>query len=381
MDAKTSMQQTLPSSWYKQDRFFDLEREHIFLKEWLCASREEDLPEAGDHKVLDVMGESIILLRNADGQLRAFYNVCRHRGAQLCTREGADKSLLGGGISKKYIVCPYHSWTYDLDGQLLRAPHIPEDCDFDPTGIRLYPVGVEIWFGFVFINLTPAQAQPFSEVVAHVSSRFQRYQMQDLRVGKTLRYEVAANWKIICENYNECYHCGPVHPELCRIVPSFKKDGGADLPWDDGIPHRDGANTFTMTGTTNRRMIPGLSEAEQTRHFGELIYPSLFISMSADHVAAFVLHAVDASHTVVECHFLFEPHSMQQKDYDPSDAVEFWDLINRQDWEVCERVQAGISSRVHEQGYCAPMEDLSLDIRRYVIERIGDYVDKNDNNC
>jgi Rieske 2Fe-2S family protein len=375
MNAKSNMQQTLPSSWYKEDHIFHLEREHIFFREWLCVGREESLSGPGDHRVLDVLGESIILLRNTEGLLRAYYNVCRHRGAKLCANIGAEKSLLSGGISKKYIVCPYHSWTYDLDGQLVRAPHIPEDCDFDPTGIRLYPVAVETWCGFVFINLTPEHAKSFSDVVAHVPARFERYRMQDLRIGKTLRYEVAANWKIICENYNECYHCGPVHPELCRIVPSFKKDGGADLPWEDGIAHKEGANTFTMTGTTNRRMIPGLTEDEQMRHFGELVYPSLFISMSADHVAAFVLHAIDASHTVVECHFLFEPYAMEQEDYDPSDAVEFWDLINRQDWEVCERVQAGISSRVHHWGYCAPMEDLSLDIRRYVTERIGKFVD------
>lgn len=372
MNTKTKMQTTLPSSWYQCNRVFDLEKEHIFFKEWLCVARDEELATAGDHSILDIMGESIILLRNGDGELRAFYNVCRHRGARLCV--GEDKTLLGGGISKKYIVCPYHSWTYDLNGQLKSAPHIPEDCDFDTDNVQLYPVGVESWYGFIFINLSPDTAKPFSEAVAHVSARFDRYQIESLRIGQTIRYEVNANWKIICENYNECYHCGPVHPELCRIVPLFRKDGGADLPWEDGIPHKDGAYTFTRDGTTNRRMIPGLSEAEQTKHFGELIYPNLFISMSSDHVAAFVLQPLGSERTMVECHFLFEPHAMQQADYDPSDAVEFWDLINRQDWEICERVQQGISSRVHKQGFCAPMEDLSLDIRNYVTERIGAYV-------
>jgi len=387
MDTKTNMQCTLPSSWYQSGSVFDLEREHIFFKEWLCVGREEELTAAGDHLVLDVMGESIILLRKPNGDLRAFYNVCRHRGARLCVSKVVGKdsvdnagpetseSLLGGGISKKYIVCPYHSWTYDLDGQLQSAPHIPADCEFDTKDIQLHPVGVESWYGFIFVNLSPDQNKSFDEAVAHVSERFQRYQIKSLRIGHSIRYEVAANWKIICENYNECYHCGPVHPELCRIVPMFRKNGGADLPWDDGIPHKPGAYTFTRDGTTNRRMIPGLNEAEQTKHFGELIYPNLFISMSSDHVTAYVLQAVDSGHTIIDCHFLFEPHSMQQADYDPSDAIEFWDLINRQDWEICERVHQGISSRVHKQGFCAPMEDLSLDIRRYVTERIGAFVD------
>lgn len=203
MNAKTNMQRTLPSSWYQSGHVFGLEREHIFFKEWICVGREEELTAAGDHLVLGVMGESIILLRKPNDDLRAFYNVCRHRGAQLCVNtepgkelgkvagkglgkdpeNGAAKTLLGDGISKKYIVCPYHSWTYDLDGQLQSAPHIPADREFDSSDI----------------------------------------------------------WKIICENYNECYHCGPVHPELCRIVPMFRKNGGTDLPWDDGIPHKPGA--------------------------------------------------------------------------------------------------------------------------------------------
>ena len=368
---KSPMQTTLPSSWYQDEHIFALEREHIFLQEWLCVAREEDIAGAGDHRILDIQGESIILLRNAEGSLRAFYNVCRHRGARLCATQGSEKSVLKGGISKKFIVCPYHAWSYDLDGQLVRTPHLPDDCDFDSTGISLYPVSVDSWEGFIFIHLTAAKARPFSEHVAHVSDRFMRYGMKNLRVEKFIRYQVRANWKVICENYNECYHCGPVHPELCQIVPDFRKNGSAGLNWGEGIAHRDGANTFTASGTTTRRTFPGLNEAEQTRHFGELIYPNTFISLSSDHVAVFVLQPDGPARTSVECHFLFETFEMEQESFDPSDAVDFWHLVNQQDWEICERVQQGISSRVHEHGYCSPMEDLTLDIRKYVTDRIG----------
>jgi Rieske 2Fe-2S family protein len=368
----TKMEITLPSAWYLESGIYALEREHIFMQEWLCVGRQEDIPKPGDHRILDIQGESVILLRNGENLLRAFYNVCRHRGAQLCVDDAG--SLLKGGVSSKFITCPYHAWVYDLDGQLVRARDIPEDCDFDAGDIQLHPVGVDTWGGFVFIHMTPAKAKPLAQHVALVSDRFKRYRIEDLRVGSTLQYTVEANWKVVCENYNECYHCGPVHPELCRIVPAFRERGGAGLEWDKGVPHRPGAITFTTTGTTNRRTIPGLNEDEQTRHFGELVYPNLFLSLSSDHVAVFILQADGPDRTQVTCHLLFEPFEMERREFNPADAADFWDLVNRQDWEICKRVQQGMSSRVFEHGFCAPMEDLTLDIRKYVTDRIGAYL-------
>ena len=372
--SKRPLEITLPSSWYLDEDIFALEREHIFFREWLCVGRQEDLPGPGAHRLLDIHGESVILLRNGQNQLRAFYNVCRHRGARLCVDDGA--SLVKGGISSKFITCPYHAWSYDLDGQLVRARDMPEDCDFDAADIQLYPVAVDSWGGFIFIHMTPAEAKPLAAHVALVVERFKRYRMEDLRVGKTFQYTVEANWKVVCENYNECYHCGPVHPELCRIVPAFREHGGAGLEWDKGVPHRPGAITFTMTGTTNRRTIPGLNEAERTLHFGELVYPNLFLSLSSDHVAAFMLHADGPHRTRITCHLLFEPYEIERAEFDPADAGDFWDLVNRQDWEICKRVQQGMASRVFEHGFCAPMEDLTLDIRKYVTGRIGPYLKK-----
>jgi Rieske 2Fe-2S family protein len=182
---------------------------------------------------------------------------------------------------------------------------------------------------------------------------------------------VAANWKVIAENYNDCYHCGGVHPELCDIVPAFRSNGGAGLDWEGGVPHRDGAYSFTHTGTTERAPFPGLNEAERTRHFGELVYPNLFVSLSCDHVAAFILQPKGPERTLVECRFLFAPDEIARPGFDPSDAVEFWDITNRQDWAICESVQRGIGARPHRHGFYAPMEDLTLDIRRYVGERLG----------
>ena len=372
------LEASLPSSWYRSAEVFALEKERIFCREWLNVAREEELAGPGAFRLLDVLGESILLVRNRESQLRAFYNVCRHRGARLCREPaaGAGQPLLAGGVAGGRISCPYHQWTYDLDGRLIAAPYLTGEADFDKTQFNLYPVGVACWGGFVFVNLTPANAAPLARQIAGIPERLARYPLSELRIGHTIRYEVAANWKVLCENYNECYHCGGVHPELCALVPAFRERGGAALDWLRGIPHRAGAYTFTKSGTTRRRAFPTLNEDERVRHKGELLYPNLFISLACDHVAVFILQPRSATHTTITCHFLFEQFELAKPDFDASDATEFWDLVNRQDWVICEAVQQGISARVHERGYYAPMEDFNLDIRRYVLERIGDAVVK-----
>jgi Rieske 2Fe-2S family protein len=372
------LERTLPSSWYRSEEVFKTEKERIFCREWIGVCRDAELPRPGDHLVLDVLGESVLVVRNREGQLRAFFNVCRHRGSRLCRTPAETASLgvaLPGGITAgRMIVCPYHQWSYDFDGALVAAPHMGGAAGFKKQDFSLYPVGIDTWGGFVFLNLTPTDARPLAEQLGGIADRLRRYPLSELRVGATIRYEVAANWKIICENYNECYHCGAVHPELCAVVPSFRDGGGANLDWNRGIPHREGAYTFTRSGTTSRRAFPGLDADEQVRHKGELVYPNVFLSVACDHVAAFILHPRGPERTDITCHFLFEVHEISKPGFDPSDAVEFWDLVNRQDWAICAGVQNGIRSRVHAHGYYAPMEDWNLDIRRYVTERIGDYV-------
>jgi Rieske 2Fe-2S family protein len=361
------LEKTLPSDYYRSPEMYARERERIFCREWFCVGRDADVPDPGDSRVLDVLGESILLVRNESGALRGFYNVCRHRGAQLCGTVVPGRAVRGGVVGKR-IRCPYHSWTYNLAGALVATPYIE---GVDPAKLALYPVGVESWGGFVFVHLTPAAGQSLADQLGAMPARIRRYPLARLRVGHSIRYDVAANWKIIVENYNECYHCGGVHPELCDIVPAFRRNGGSDLHWERGVPHREGAHTFTNDGTTVRAPFPALNEDERLRHFGEVAYPNLFLSLCCDHVAAFILHPKGPERTLIECQFLFEPEEIARTAFDPSDAVELWDVTNRQDWAICESVQRGIAARPHDHGYYAPMEDLSLDIRRYVGERLG----------
>jgi glycine betaine catabolism A len=378
MTTKVRLEPTLPAPFYLSDQTFALEKEHLFAASWMCVAREEQLPQPGDSLVLNVVGESILLVRNRQGALRGFYNVCRHRGSELCmpTECGAKSHGItpSGGITTRGLIrCPYHSWVYDLDGVLVAAPHI-EAGALCKQEFSLYPVGVDTWGGFIFVHLTPKNASSLAQQLGAAIERTQRYPLGALRIGHTIQYLIDANWKVLAENYNECYHCAGVHPELCDVVPAFRQQGGASLDWDRGIPHREGAVTYTHSGTTTRRPFPGLNEDERVRHKGELIYPNFFLSLSCDHATAFLLAPKGPERTEITCHFLFAQEEISSETFDPSDAVDFWDLVNRQDWLICERVQRGMGSRAYRTGFYAPMEDMSLDIRKYILEKLGPHL-------
>ena len=288
------LERTLDRRYYQSDEIFALEKERIFCAEWFCVGREEELPDTGDFVVKRVAGESVLVVRTKDGRLVAHYNVCRHRGSQLVL--DCEKGNFAGSIR-----CPYHSWTYSLDGALRTAPFLEEQDGLAKGDLSLHPVGVDTWGGFLFLNLSPAAAARSGHTLAAqlgpIPERLRRYPLGELRVARRITYEVRANWKVILENYNECYHCGPVHPELCRLVPAFRQRGGSELDWDRGIPHREGAWTFTASGTTNRAPFAGLDDDERVRHKGELIYPNFMLSLSAEHVAAFLVQP-EQSHRI-----------------------------------------------------------------------------------
>ncbi len=356
------LEATLPGEHYRSEAIFSREKNAIFHAEWFCAGRIEGLDVAGAYRLVNIAGESILLVCDADGSINGFFNVCRHRGSQLVPAAAVSEQA---GNFKAGIRCPYHSWNYRLNGELHSTPHL----NVDKSCFGLHRVGTDTWGGYVFVRVGAGE-QTLPGMLGEIPARIRRYPMTDLRAAHRIVYEVAANWKVILENYNECYHCAGVHPELCNVVPAFRKNGGQGLDWDAGIPQRDGTNTFTLSGTTNRAPFPGLDDDEKVRHKGELVYPNLMLSLSMDHAASFTLWPRSAERTDIICEFLFHPDEMSKDDFDPSDAVEFWDIVNRQDWSICESVQRGMASKPFETGYYAPMEDLSLDIRDYVAARI-----------
>lgn len=370
--ASAQLVPTLPASAYLDDGVWAAERERIWLSQWVAVGRAEDVAGVGDRIVVDVAGESVVVVRADDeglggaqrSRLHAFYNVCQHRGCELVDRYGPQCGSFGAAIR-----CPYHGWTYGLDGRLRATPFVETPLRPGGEPIALRALDVEEWGGFVFVR--GAAGDDLGAQLGAVVERTRNYPLAGLRRGLTLRYEVAANWKMLAENYNECYHCAPVHPELCRLVPAFRR-GGTGLDWEGGIQHRDGAWTFTTSGTSARRPFAGLDEDELTRHKGELVYPNLLLSLSAEHVAAFVLVPHGPGATTVVCELLFHPDEIVSPSFDPSDAGDFWDLVNRQDWAICERVQRGTASRGWRGGWFAPMEDESADISRWYRQLMGD---------
>lgn len=361
-----TLEKTLPRASYLDEAVFQREYQAIFSSGWVCVGRSEQLASAGDYLAFKLGQDSVLVVRGERGDLRAFYNVCRHRGSELVPMPDSTPQ---SGRFKRTITCPYHAWSYQLNGSLKNAPHL----NLPSSDIELHRVSISTWAGFIFLRTDNRRDETLESALGSGAERISRYPLEDLRVGQSIDYSVNANWKVLLENYNECYHCGPVHPELCKIVPAFRDKGGSDVDWEVGVPHREGAYTFTEDGTTTRQAFPGLSDTEKTHHKGELFYPNLMISLSMDHVAAFYVWPESASKTRIRCDFLFHPDEMLRSNFDPSDAVEFWDKVNRQDWSICESVQRGMNNRVFEHGYYAAMEDYSLDLRRYVSNRLSSH--------
>ncbi|MEO7371895.1 MAG: aromatic ring-hydroxylating dioxygenase subunit alpha [Ilumatobacteraceae bacterium] len=353
------MEASLPQSAYCDATVFADEQRLAMAPSWVCIGRADSVGSTpGSYRLVPVAGENVLVVRDSDGVLGAFANRCMHRGTELVD---STSEVTEPACFDNVIRCPYHFWAYGFDGALRTSPWV-DDLDRAEFGLRSF--AIDQWGGFTFVRLDP-DGPSLLEEVGPIASRVVRFPLDRLVVGGTIVYDVAANWKVIAENYNECYHCGPVHPELCDLVPSFRVRGGAALDWELGIPHRPGADTYTLTGTSTRASFPGLTEVEQVNHFGELIYPNLMLSLSRDHVAAFILRPDAAARTTIECQFLFHPDEVAKPGFDPSDAADFWHVVNLQDWAICERVQRGMNSRTFDHGWYAPMENPSLDIRRW----------------
>jgi Rieske 2Fe-2S family protein len=347
------LRRTLKGSAYTSMETWEAEKERLLYSEWFCVGREEEIADPGDFMVRPVGDETVIIARGKDGGLRSFYNVCAHRGTKLCD-DGAGQHAKSGVFK-----CPYHAWSFDLDGNCVGTPNVHEEEGFDKSTRPLWKVAVDSWEGFVFVNLTEggptetlnASFQRNPEGDPHAYSR---WNMKDLRVGYRIDYDVAANWKIVIDNYNECLHCPSVHPELVQLVPLFRK-GLVETEW--GASLIDGATTLTLDGTTTRPALPGLEEHDKNKYLGFLLYPMLMLNMHSDCVMIYRLEPRGPGHTTVVSEYLFPPEVIDAPGFDPSDIVAFWDMVSRQDWEICEREQTGVGSRAYAEGGVYPWND------------------------
>jgi Rieske 2Fe-2S family protein len=354
---------TLPGRYYHDAEIFRLEQERIFERSWYCVGRADNIPEPGMFFLAQVGTESLIVLRDRDGELRAFYNVCRHRGARICLQER--------GQLKGSMQCRYHAWTYALDGRLIGAPNMKDAQGFDRGDYGLISVPLQAWEGLIYLNLAPEARESLADQLGDIYSKYARYHLGDLAVGATITYDIRANWKLIHENFSECGHCPVMHPELSALVPSFKA-GVVSTYGGNGAELGDGVESLTPTGKLSRPPLRDLHPEDRHRYYGMTTNPNLFLSFHPDYVLTHILEPLAADHTRVICHWLFDPEIVRQPEFDPSDAVETWDLVNRQDWEACEMTQLGMSSRVYaDGGIYAPLEVHIQRFNQWVLSKLG----------
>ncbi|MGC1380337.1 MAG: aromatic ring-hydroxylating dioxygenase subunit alpha [Candidatus Baltobacteraceae bacterium] len=355
---------TLAGSWYTSPEIFAAEQDRIFAREWICLGREEAIPRPGDFFTAERCGESLIVTRDNGGEIHAFYNVCRHRGTRVCQESS--------GRFQGSIQCPYHAWTYGLDGELKVARNMSEVPGFERSEYPLNQARVARWEGFIFVNLT-RDAPPFGEAFAPIVDRFSKWEIGRLQTARSITYELACNWKLVFMNYSECYHCPLVHPQLDKLSPS--DSGRNDL--SDGAflggysEMRRHGTSLAMSGTSARPPLGSVSGAELDRVYYYTIFPSMLLSLHPDYVMVHYAKPLAADRTEVLCAFLFDPKTIADPAFDPSDVADFWDLTNRQDWHVNELTQLGLGSRAYAPGPYSNAEGLLSAFDRHYRKIMG----------
>ena len=402
----TSGAKTLEQKYFVSPEIFGEEQEKIFSTQWILVGHQSAIAQAGEYFISEVADESLIVVRDKRGEIRGFYNVCRHRGSRLIENRNGQLSAA--------IQCPYHAWTYALDGRLLGAPHMDDVPSFNKANYSLHPVNVEIWEGYIFVNLAEAgaltsilsqrarrKADEFVSLerwLAPLKGKFSHWNMSILQPAKRIEYDVRANWKLIFENYSECYHCLGVHPELSKISPYDSAENDlTEGPFLGGFMRIAKGRSLTMSGNGCALGIADASRARnrapahnrnpsqkieddydhehehdgKNRVFYYSIFPNMLLSLHPDYVMVHQLQPHSPERTLILCDWFFHPDAFKHNDFNPDDAIQFWDIVNRQDWHVCELSQEGIASRAYQPGPYSPRESIPAAWDREYLRHIG----------
>ena len=343
----SSLIPTLPGSAYTDPDVFAAEQARIFEAMWFCVARTSDVGAPGSFRTVQVGRESVLVTRNRKGEARAFFNVCRHRGAKLFTEEF--------GAARRAFQCPYHAWTYDFDGKLVAAPNLTKMPDVDRVEYGLHTIAVREWLGYVWVCLAEQPPSFDDTVLGAVVERLgnleslQNYEVDNLAVGRRIVYDVKANWKLIVENFMECYHCATIHPELTEVVPEFADGYAAQYFVGHGAEFAPDVKGFTVDGSEGVDRIPGVSADQDRRYYAITIRPQAFLNLVPDHVIFHRMYPMAVDRTVVECDWLYLP-GVVESGVDVGASVELFHRVNVQDFNACERCQPTMSSRVYAHG-------------------------------
>jgi glycine betaine catabolism A len=340
----------LPRAAYIDPAVFAWEQQHFFAGGWNCVGHSSQVAKPGDQRAEPVGQGSVLLVRGDDGELRAFANTCRHRGHELLA--------CGAAAQRNAIICPYHSWTYSLSGGLRAAAGFKGRGGFDTADWGLVELPVAEWHGLIFVD-SSRRAGPIADSLRELDELVAPYEPERLVIAGRHAYDAAANWKILTENYHECYHCPMIHPELCKVSPP---KSGENYPprdaWVGGwMDLRDGMDTMSLDGTSLGVPLRGLDATGLRTVIYVNIFPNVLLSLHPDYVMTHRLVPLAAGRTTIECTWAFAPEALEKPGFDPGYAVEFWDITNRQDWGACESVQRGLTSVHAQPGPLSPDED------------------------
>jgi Rieske 2Fe-2S family protein len=351
---------TLYQNYFVSPEILAKEQNRIFSNLWVLVGHQSQLNQPGDYFTTEVAKESLVIVRPPSPQgfasgndqssaLRAFFNVCRHRGSRL-------KEDACGHASA--IQCPYHAWTYALDGRLIGAPHMDDVPGFDKADYSLRSVKLALWEGFIFVNLA-VSPPPLDKLFAPLARKFTDWNLPQLRTARRIEYDVRANWKLIFENYSECYHCPGVHPTLSKLTPydSAENDLSEGM-FLGGFMRIEKGNSLTMSGNACALPVGEMSGEDFHRVFYYSIFPNMLLSLHPDYVMVHQIRPKSPDRTLIVCDWLFHPDAFDRSDFRPDEAIEFWDITNKQDWHVCELSQQGISSRAYQPGPYSPRESI-----------------------
>lgn len=356
---------TLTGPDYYAAEVFEREKERIFYRSWLYVCRAEDVATAR-WRTAQVLDESILLIRGKDGELRGFYNVCRHRGTRLCDGES--------GRAVSTIRCPYHAWGYRDDGSLASTPNV-DDGELDRDQLGLRPVRVCTWLGFVFVNLSDEEPLGLRESLAAQYDQpllYERFHLDRLRVGHRSSTTVKANWKIVIGNYNECLHCPIVHPQLVARVPAYRT---GEL-YEEGLPAGairivDGDGGLAPSSRSRFAPLPGMTDADRGLYFGSTVLPNMFIDITNSEAVITRIMPTGPDSCLLESEYLFSPEDIAAPGFDPSEFVTFNETVNAQDVEVCERLQLGVRSRSFDHGVYPSKDEYVAAFERAYLEQMG----------
>lgn len=374
---------SLEQPFYTSDEVFEAEWEAVFKKHWLFTGNMAQIPQPGDYFLYQLRSESIIIIRGNEGEVHAHYNTCTHRGSAICLEQKGHAAKL---------ICPYHQWVFDKDGTLLNARMMPDDFCKEQYGLR--PVQVKTVEGLIFISLA-ATPPDFSAIENSLAPFLRPYKIANAKVACIKNYTLTANWKLVAENFRECYHCGGAHPEYCSAVigASLREDTTAitaekQRAWQEKqlatqlvevtpgtttyavrYPLRPGVESYSVDG--KKVSLPmGLHKDHDAGVVGLVNYPNFWMDAVSDYIWTMKVTPVNAATTEVEFCWLVDANAEEGKDYQLNHLTEFWEITGEQDGTLCENNFRGIKSAAYKPGPYAPVEDQVINFVDWCVKQL-----------